>query len=581
MTGWKRKVSRHLDGEKLLRAIILTFLLVGLVACTATGHTAPVSSGFNAFTRADVASSQKDRPPEFPVRGIKGLWWDGIEKYRLALPWLAGHNLNFLMFCYTSFPASARDWRSDYTAEELGQMRELAAQAAKLKVYLCLSFNPAIWSKPPLEYSSESDYAILLRKVTSVHALGINWFALCLDDINRELTPQDAKRFKDLQSAQTHLVNRLANDMKRLKPRPKLIFCPSAYTTEDMQAHQDYIKAIGAGVDKDVQMFWTGPSVCSSTITAEDAVRVAQWLRRKPFVWDNYPVNDMFPWRPLLAPVRGRSADLGGAVSGFMANPMKQFHASTLPLATLAFYLNSPEQYDPARARELLVASYPPADRKAISLLLDLYGHAFWGDAEFPPKPRAASRAEAGQLLGRYRALRKELQARPSIAPLLDDITATLDADIHALERQAALSGSDTGPDIAGDRFTGGGGEVFGFSYEDRWVNYVYAAPTGKSEMSAAFTLRAPPAAPHLRLLARNDDAGTNPRIQIRINGITIYEGASDFGLQFSERVYPIPASALQAGENKITIANLQPEGALGMPPWFMVARAEIVSPEE
>ena len=24
----------------------------------------------------------------FAIRGIKGLWWDGLEKYRLALPWV-------------------------------------------------------------------------------------------------------------------------------------------------------------------------------------------------------------------------------------------------------------------------------------------------------------------------------------------------------------------------------------------------------------------------------------------------------------------------------------------------------------
>src|SRR5437667_12240286 len=54
----------------------------------------------------------------FALRGIKGLWWEGMEKYRLALPWVAQHHMNFLMFCYSSFPASGKDWRADYSAEE-------------------------------------------------------------------------------------------------------------------------------------------------------------------------------------------------------------------------------------------------------------------------------------------------------------------------------------------------------------------------------------------------------------------------------------------------------------------------------
>jgi len=52
-----------------------------------------------------VVSARAGSP--FAIRGIKGLCWDGAEKYQKALPWLAEHKLNFLMICYTSFPESA------------------------------------------------------------------------------------------------------------------------------------------------------------------------------------------------------------------------------------------------------------------------------------------------------------------------------------------------------------------------------------------------------------------------------------------------------------------------------------------
>src|SRR5947208_207359 len=64
----------------------------------------------------------------FGIRGIKGLWWEGIEKYQKALPWVAEHDLNFLMLCYTSFPASAKDWRADYSAAQLKAIGELAKE---------------------------------------------------------------------------------------------------------------------------------------------------------------------------------------------------------------------------------------------------------------------------------------------------------------------------------------------------------------------------------------------------------------------------------------------------------------------
>ncbi len=124
-----------------------------------------------------------------------------------------------------------KDWRADYSPAEQAGIHELAQQADKLGVELCLSFNPGIWSNPPLTYASEDDYKLAWKKVKMVHALGVHSFALCLDDINTKLQPADAERFQKLEDAQVYFVNRLWNDMKSLSPRPRFIFCPSAYTT--------------------------------------------------------------------------------------------------------------------------------------------------------------------------------------------------------------------------------------------------------------------------------------------------------------------------------------------------------------
>lgn len=382
---------------------------------------------------ANAAAPRHESP--FAIRGIKGLWWDGIEKYRLALPWLAAHDMNFLMLCYTSFPASGQDWRSDYTAEELREIGGLAEEGRKRGVTVCLSFNPGIWSKPPLSYSSESDYQLALAKVRAVHAAGVSWFALCLDDINKGLTPEDKEAFGTLQAAQIHFVNRLWTDMNGMRPRPHLIFCPSAYTTGEAMAHLDYTKAVGAGISKDVMLFWTGPDVCSSVITAADADKIGVLFHRKPFVWDNYPVNDMFPWRPMVGPVKNRDPRLARSVSGYLANPMKQWYASRLPLATLAAYFRDPAHYDPESAIADAIAEYPPDQRPALRLLVRLYGNSFWGEANFPPKPRANTPADARRILPSYRLLRRDLSSQPSLSGLWADVQPTLDADIAALEK--------------------------------------------------------------------------------------------------------------------------------------------------
>lgn len=514
----------------------------------------------------------------FAVRGLKGLWWEGIDKYRMALPWADEHGLNFLMTCYTSFAASGMDWRSDYTPEEKQQLRDLAADADRRGVILCVSFNPGIWSNPPLLYSSEEDYQIALQKVRTLHGLGVRWFALCLDDINKQMQPEDVERYGTLQRAQSTFVNRLYLDMKKMSPAPKLIFCPSAYTTREAEAHLDYITTIGEKLHPEIMVFWTGPEVCSPSISVEDARKFAGWIRRKPFVWDNYPVNDMFPWRPLLAPVERRSPDLANEVSGYMINPMKQWHATTLPLFTIAQYLGDPEQYNPQKARQTLLTSYPPAQRPAVQMLLDLYGSSFWGDSDFPPQPRVDGADEAKRLLAEYERLNRELQTQPELEPLYADVRGTLDADIALLKRKGRDRKTESPLQAWGGDFAGGGASRYGGVKFDRDVNFIYASGTGLDTIEAPFWFsEAPAKGALLHLEARNDDFGTRPALEFVLNGEVIWSGPSPFGSEaFTRQSFLVRADAIRQGENTLVIRNLEPEGQAGMPPWFMVAEAEL-----
>ena len=86
---------------------------------------------------------------------------------------------------------------------------------------------------------------------------------------------------------------------------------------------------------------WTGRRVvCDEITVAEAQARAAALGGRPPFVWDNYPVNDGLMGDQLfLGPLRGREPGLDSACSGYVANPMVQPMASTLPLASIAGYL--------------------------------------------------------------------------------------------------------------------------------------------------------------------------------------------------------------------------------------------------
>jgi len=531
------------------------------------------------FTLCFVVLGPESNAEAFKIRGIKGLFWDGTGNYHKALPWLAGHKMNFLMLCYTSFPASWSDWRSEYSPAETEGIRDLAAEAKRLRVNLCLSFNPGIVSNPPLVYSSEEDYQIALNKVKKVHALGINWFALCLDDISRELQASDKERFGTLQAAQAYFVDRLWKDIRILKPKPKLIFCPTVFCTVDAMQNPDYVRTIGERIDKEVMMFWTGRDVGSITITSKDAREFGKLIRRKPLIWDNYPCNHATGWRPLLAPLKGRSADLADAVCGFMVNPMKQWNPSIIPLHTIANYLNDPDGYDPNRAIEAAIDSFPADQQLAVRMLVQLYGQSFIADPGYPPQPRPKSPADARRMLGIYRAVRKELSANVGLEDIWEEVQPAIENDIALLTCRARDRQKDSPLKAFGLDFDGGAVEIFGYWQYDRYTNYIYAKATGRDEMHVSFWLgETPSVGAQLRLVARSADGGQKTGIRVLVNESAIFEGASPFSAaDFEARTFELPAASLKVGENVLSIRNIEVEGVLGMPPWFMITEAEVI----
>lgn len=135
-----------------------------------------------------------------------------------------------------------------------------------------------------------------------------------------------------------------------------------------------------------------------------------------------------------------------------------------------------------------------------------------------------------------------------------------------------------------GTDFAGGAATLYGsFQNGVARTNYVYAAPSGeRAIMAARFTLTALPTGPLLlHLRARGDDGHTNCPIRISLNGTVLMEGPNGFAPDRWEwQTLPLPPDALRVGDNELTVANLAPEGQVGMPPWFMLAAAVIGGPD-
>jgi hypothetical protein len=141
----------------------------------------------------------------------------------------------------------------------------------------------------------------------------------------------------------------------------RIIFCPTYYS-DDVQLDRGfgvrppgYLEALGAGLDPAIEVFWTGEEVCSREYSPGHLDRVAEQVRRKPILWDNYPVNDgprMSPYLYIRA-FTGRPAAIGPSLAAHAVNPALQPVLSRIPLASLAesYRLGEAYEYGAAFAR--------------------------------------------------------------------------------------------------------------------------------------------------------------------------------------------------------------------------------------
>src|SRR5690606_38231537 len=90
----------------------------------------------------------------------------------------------------------------------------------------------------------------------------------------------------------------LTTRAQTLSSADRIILCPTYYSDDPVlervfgERPHNYWQNLGEQLDSRTDIFWTGPRVCSEHFNVEHLHAVGQRLGRKPFLWDNYPVND-------------------------------------------------------------------------------------------------------------------------------------------------------------------------------------------------------------------------------------------------------------------------------------------------
>jgi hyaluronoglucosaminidase len=275
----------------------------------------------------------------FPVRGIVegfyGTPWP--HRARLdAISFLAPRGLNAYVYAPKDDAKHRADWRIPYDAAERTRFGDLATHARDHGARFGFAISPGL----DITYESAADRAALLAKLAPLLDAGVPWFLLLLDDI-----PMQA----GLAPRQAELATWLFDELRSARRDAALTLCPTEYVGTHPSP---YLAELGRGLPVDVDVMWTGPTVCSPTLRAADARGWTDALGgHRTIVWDNTPVNDATMTHELhLGPYEGRDADLVEVVAGVLCNPMTQPRASLLQLATAMDFLNDPDGYEPAAA---------------------------------------------------------------------------------------------------------------------------------------------------------------------------------------------------------------------------------------
>ncbi|NJD10963.1 MAG: hyaluronidase [Gemmatimonadetes bacterium] len=295
------------------------------------------------------------------IEGFYGEPWSWAARAGVVAS-LAAHGYRFYLYAPKGDAFLRRRWQEPHPPERTARFAAFAAACGARGVRFGIGLSP---------YESYRDFgrscrAALARKLEWLEEVGAQDLAILFDDMRGDVP--------DLADRQLEIVAFVAER----SGAGRLFVCPTYYADDAILDRlfgarpARYLERLGEGLPPGVEIFWTGEEVISREYSVGHLRRVGDVLRRRPFLWDNYPANDgpRLSRYLHLRGVTGRQAEIGEWISGHGVNPAQQPVLSCIPAITLAesYRLGGDYEYGEAfrrAAEEVLgpeLAALLPAD---------------------------------------------------------------------------------------------------------------------------------------------------------------------------------------------------------------------------
>lgn len=281
----------------------------------------------SALQAAVRLQSMSNAPELGIIEGYFGAPWSWADRTDVMRT-LAGHGYRFFIYAPKADAHLRRRWKEPHPKATHEALASFAAACRAAGVRFGVGFSPF----EVYRHFDDAARATLKARIAELDSLGLDDLAILFDDMRGDIP--------DLATRQADIIAFVAGCTKATR----LITCPSYYTDDAVLDRvfgvrpANYLEDLGRLLDPKVQVFWTGEEVCARAYSPGHLAEVAGKLGRKPFLWDNYPVNDgpRMSQHLHLRAFTGRPASMAAHVAAHAINPALQAHLSLIPALTLA-----------------------------------------------------------------------------------------------------------------------------------------------------------------------------------------------------------------------------------------------------
>ncbi|HEV7839024.1 MAG TPA: beta-N-acetylglucosaminidase domain-containing protein [Gemmatimonadaceae bacterium] len=269
------------------------------------------------------------------IEGFYGKPWTWDEREQ-NVSFLGPRGYGFYIYAPKADPYLRRRWQEDYPAHLADRLAHLAAHCKGAGVRFGLGITP--FETYDLDDAARAAFG---RKLDFFARIGVDDLAILFDDMRGDVP--------DLARRQGAIVEWVRNN----SDAGRMIVCPSYYSDDPILDRvfgarpQRYLEDLGAQLAPDVGIFWTGEEVISRQYSPGHLERVREQLRRKPMLWDNYPVNDGHRMSQYLhlRGFTGRPASISEHIAAHAINPTVQPNLARVAALTLVESYREGERY--------------------------------------------------------------------------------------------------------------------------------------------------------------------------------------------------------------------------------------------